>query len=190
LFIPETEAGAEGAAKVLYAFGRHDAIGFSPFGIDGHRAPDDNLSSSYSIISQLTPLIVEHQGKGTMSAVLLNPNDPPQKVRLGNHTIEATFLFGPHPGAPTAQQALPPAAAILINTGPDEYYVAGKGVSLSFSPNTPGPEMDGLGTVEEGKFVNGRWVPGRQLAGDETIQGQYVSLWNKGIQRVTLYRYR
>ena len=189
LFIPETGAGAEGAAKVLYAFGRHDAIGFSPFGIDGHRAPDDNLSSSYDIISQLTPLIVEHQGKGTMSAVLLNPNDPPQKVRLGNHTIEATFLFGPHPGAPAARQALPPAAAIFINTGPDEYYVAGKGVSLSFSPNTPGPEMDGLGTVEEGKFVNGRWVPGRQLAGDETIQGQYVSLWNKGIQRVTLYRY-
>jgi hypothetical protein len=33
-------------------------------------------------------------------------------------------------------------------------------------------------------------VPGRRLAGDETIQGQTVSLWDKGIQRVTLYRYR
>ena len=190
LFIPETGAGAEGAAKVLYAFGRYDAIGFSPFGIDGGRPPEANLSSSYDLIAQLTPLILEHQGKGTMSAVLLNPNDPPQKVRLGNHTIEATFLFGPHPGAPAARGPLPPAAAIFIATGPDEYYVAGKGVSLTFSPNTPGPEMDGLGTVEEGKFVNGRWVPGRQLASDETIQGQYVSLWNKGIQRVTLYRYR
>jgi hypothetical protein len=190
LFIPETEAGAEGAAKVLYAFGRHDAIGFSPFGIDGRRPPDDNLSGSYDLISQLAPLIVEHQGKGTMSAVLLNQNDPPQKVRLGNHTIEATFQFGPYPGAPTTRQPLPPAAAIFIATGPDEYYVAGKGVSLTFAPNTPGPEIDGLGTVEEGAFVNGRWVPGRRLAGDETIQGQTVSLWDKGIQRVTLYRYR
>ena len=190
LFIPETGAGAEGAAKVLYAFGRHDAIGFSPFGIDGNRPPDDNLSSSYDLVSQLAPLIVEHQGKGTMSAVLLNPNDPPQKVRLGNHTIEATFQFGPYPGAPATRQPMPPAAAIFIATGPDEYYVAGKGVSLTFSPNTPGPEIDGLGTVEEGVFVNGRWVPGRRLAGDETIQGQTVSLWNKGIQRVTLYRYR
>jgi hypothetical protein len=190
LFIPETEAGAEGAAKVLYAFGRHDAIGFSPFGIDGHRAPDANLSSSYDIVAQLAPLIVEHQGNGTMSAVLMSQDDPPQKVRLGNHTIEATFLFGPHPGVPVTRQERPLASAIFIATGPDEYYVAGKGVSLSFSPNTPGPEMDGLGTVEEGKFVNGRWTPGRQLAGDETIQGQYVSLWEKGIQRVTLYRYR
>ncbi len=190
LFIPETGAGVEGAAKVLYAFGRYDAIGFSPFGIDGGRPPEANLSSSYDLIAQLAPLILEHQGKGTMSAVLLNPNDPPQKVRLGNHTVEATFQFGPHPGAPVTKQERPPAAAIFINTGPDEYYVAGKGVSLTFSPNTPGPEMDGLATVEEGKFVNGLWVPGRQLAGDETIQGQSVSLWNKGIQRVTLYRYR
>ena len=190
LFIPETGAGAEGAAKVLYAFGHHDAIGFSPFGVDGGRAPDDNLIGSYDLISQLAPLIVEHQGKGTMTAVLLNQNDPPQKVRLGNHTIEATFQFASHPGAPATRQPMPPAAAIFIATGPDEYYVAGKGLSLTFSPNTPGPEIDGLGTVEEGVFVNGRWVPGRRLAGDETIQGQTVSLWDKGIQRVTLYRYR
>ena len=190
LFIPETEAGADGAAKVLYAFGRHDAIGFSPFGIDGHRAPDDNLTSSYSLISQLAPLIVEHEGNGTMSAVLLSQDDPPQKIRLGNHTIEASFQFGPHPGVPVTRQARPLAAAIFIVTGPDEYYVAGNGVGLTFSPNTPGPELDGLATVEEGRFVNGRWTPGRQLAGDETVQGQYVSLWNKGIQRVTLHRYR
>jgi hypothetical protein len=117
LFIPETGAGAEGAAKTLYAFGRHDAIGFSPFGVDGGRAPDDNLIGSYDLISQLTPLIVEHQGKGTMSAVLLNPNDPPQKVRLGNHTIEATFQFASHPGAPVARQVLPPAAALFIDAG-------------------------------------------------------------------------
>ena len=92
--------------------------------------------------------------------------------------------------AAAPQQPLPPASAIFIATGPDEFYVAGKGVSLAFSPNTPGPEIDGLGTVEEGAFVNGRWVPGRRLAGDETIQGQTVSLWKRGIQRVTLYRYR
>jgi hypothetical protein len=190
LFIPETGAGAEGAAKVLYAFGRHDAIGFSPFGIEAHRAPEENLIGSYSIISQLAPLIVEHQGKGTMSAVLLTQDDSPQRVRLGNHTIEATFQFASHPGPRTARRPLPPAAAIFIMIGPDEYYVAGKGVSLTFSPNTPGPELDGLGTVEEGTFVNGRWVPGRRLAGDETVQGQEVSLWEKGIQRVTLYRYR
>ena len=118
LFIPETGAGVEGAAKVLYAFGRYDAIGFSPFGIDGGRPPEANLSCSYDLIAQLAPLIVEHQGKGTMSAVLLNPNDPPQKVRLGNHTVEATFQFGPHPGAPVTSRSGPPRRPSSLTPGP------------------------------------------------------------------------
>jgi hypothetical protein len=39
LFIPETRGFPPNnlAARVLYAFGRHDAIGFSPMGIE--RAP-------------------------------------------------------------------------------------------------------------------------------------------------------
>jgi hypothetical protein len=58
--------------------------------------------------------------------------------------------------------------------------------------------------VEEGTFVNGRWVPGRRLAGDDTgshslvlprlhVDKDHPSLFGpsqKGIQRVTLYRYR
>jgi len=38
--------------------------------------------------------------------------------------------------------------------------------------------------AEEGWFENGRWVPSRQLAGDETGQDRFA-----GIQRFTLYRY-
>ena len=85
-------------------------------------------------------------------------------------------------------------------SGPDEYYAAGNDVSVTFSPNTPGPEHAGLGTVEEGTFVNGRWIPSRQLAGDETGQGHNLSLRSHpadripdgyvGIQRFTLYRYQ
>jgi hypothetical protein len=73
-------------------------------------------------------------------------------------------------------------------------------VSVSFTPNGPGPEHAGIGTVEEGTFVNGRWVPNRQLAGDETGEGQNLSLRSHpadrlpddyvGIQRFTVYRYR
>jgi hypothetical protein len=54
--------------------------------------------------------------------------------------------------------------------------------------------------VEEGTFVNGRWIPSRQLSGDETGQGGNLSLRAHpvdripgdgyvGIQRFTLYRY-
>jgi hypothetical protein len=54
-----------------------------------------------------------------------------------------------------------------------------------------------MATVEEGTFVNGRWVPGRRLAGDDAGQGDFLDLRkrfagdpDRGIQRVTLYRYR
>jgi hypothetical protein len=208
LWIPETVGGLEGAARVLYAFGRHDAIGFSPMngGIDRRLTPDYDLISGYDLASQLTPLILEHQGKGTMTAVLLEPKDPPQKIRLGNYTLEVAFVRPraekrgePAPEPPTL------AGAIFISTGPDEYYAAGFGVSVSFSPNTPGPPLAGMDIVEEGTFVNGHWVPGRRLAGDDTIEGDCLELkWPKqgdappprsrlhseAIQRVTLYRYQ
>ena len=202
LLIPETRGGAEGAARALYVFGRHDAIGFSPMGVDRSATPDKDLMGSYDLITQLAPQIAEHQGNGTMSAVLLGPSDPPQKIQVGNYTLEVAFLSPRRAASGEPPQAsAPSASAIFIATGPDEYIAAGSGVTVSFSPNTPGPPLAGLASVEEGVFVNGRWVPGRGLAGDESDEGQYLILRRpsgccappgstKSIQRVTLYRYR
>ena len=208
LFIPEESPGAEGAVRALYAFGRHNAICYSRMsgGVDRLTTPDNDLSDSYEMLAQLTPLIVEQQGKGTMSAVLLNPNDPPQKVRVGTYTLEASYSGPRRVVGPGAAPSAPPrrAGAIFIQTGPDEYFVAGYGVNVTFSPNTSGPPLAGLATVEEGTFVNGHWVPWRKLAGDDTIEGDclqlrwplgsVVALWYQRtskeiIQHVKLYRY-
>ncbi len=132
-----------------------------------------------------------------MSAVMLAANDPPQKVKVGNYTMQVARM-APRPSSP-AQPGF--AAALFIAVGPDEYYAVGDSVRVTFAANTPGPEQVGLGTVEEGTFVDGRWVPSRQLAGDETGQGDNLSLRCQpvdripgdgyiGIQHFTLYRYR
>jgi hypothetical protein len=199
LFIPETGGGSTSAARALYAFGRHDAMGFSPFGID---RPDrlgntPDLTGVYDLLSRMAPLILQHQGNGTMSAVLLNPKDPPRKIQLGGYTLEVAFWPIRYtmpllmPGEPP-QATPPPAAAIFIQTGPDEYFAAGSGVKVTFSPNTPVPPFAGLGTVEAGTFVDGRWVPDIRLAGDDTGQGEDLFELQRqmGIQRFTLYRYR
>ena len=199
LFGPENRGDME--ARLLYAFGRHDAIGLSLMGIERLPAPETEMIRGFEAIRQLAPLIAKHQGQGTMSAVRVGEKDPPKKVQLGNYTFEVSFT-APRglPGAPAPQPPFSAGVALFINTGPDEYYAAGNSARVTFAPNTPGPEHAGLGTVEEGTFVNGRWTPSRQLAGDETGQGQQLSLRSSpadripdryvGIQRFTLYHYR
>jgi hypothetical protein len=207
LFIPETRGFPPNnmAARALYAFGRHDAIGFSLMGVERPPVPDIELTSVYDVIRQLAPLISAHQGDGTMSAVIVGAKDPPQKVKVGTWTLEASFVM-PRTQPPEPPPATPiwNAAAIFIQTGPEEFYAAGTGVNVRFIPNTPGPALAGLATVEEGVFVNGRWVPGRRMAGDDTGSRSLVlprlhdepvehparfGPSQKGIQRVTLYRF-
>jgi hypothetical protein len=207
LFIPETRGFPPNnlATRVLYAFGRHDAMGFSPMGIERPPIPDIELTSAYDVIRQLTPLILAHQGNGTMSAVVLGTNDAPKKVQVGNYSLECSFMKpNALPGQPQPQPPFLNSAAIFIAAGTNEFYAAGNGVKVLFTPTTPGPPQAGLATVEEGVFVDGRWVPGRRLAGDDTgtpalvlprlrIVAEQPALAGpsfKGILRFTLYRYK
>jgi hypothetical protein len=193
LFIPEGPGGAVAATRALYAFGHHDAIGISPFGIDGMAGHDPELAGIYDLLSRLSPLILEHQGKGTMSAVLLRPEDTSQKVQVGNYTLEGRASrrrVAPGAPAPAPSRNEPLPGAIFIAIGPNEFLAAGRDVSVTFTANTPGPPHVGLATVEAGDYVNGRWVPGRRLAGDDDGQGQRLELRNMGLQRFTLYRFQ
>ena len=206
LLIPETRGFPPNdlGTRVLYAFGRHDAIGLSPMGIERPAKPDPYLVSAYDVIAQLAPLISAHQGDGTMSAVLIGANDMPQILKVGDYTLEASYIMPRvQPPAPPPQPPFPNAAAIIIQTGPEEFFMAGTGVSIRFLPSFPEPSNVGLATVEEGVFVKGQWTPGRLLAGDDTGDNSVIlprliedpdhpALFGpsqKGIQRVTLYRY-
>jgi hypothetical protein len=210
LFIPETSANA---GNVLAAFGKYGAIGFSPFGIERGVGPDTDLAAAYRVVSQLAPAIAAQQGKDTITAVRMNQGDAPLKIKLGNYTLELTYVgrgrvpIAPEPtaagqprppGAPPAppqgQPASPgavQATAILMAAGPDEYYLgaAGGGMRINFTPATPGPPIAGLGDVQEGKFVDGKWRVVRQLGGDDTGQGEILTLRANTVLRVTVYRY-
>jgi beta-galactosidase GanA len=191
LFIPECHAEARGVANAIYAFGKHDAIGYSPFGIDRSAGGDTEFARGYEFLAQIAPLILENQGKGTMTAVLLERDGKPQTVRLGNYTIEARYSARSY-GPANANAAPDCVAGLFIATGPDDFVIVGRGLNVYFASATNPSENVGLGTVEEGVFENGRWVPGRWLNGDETPEwkGLRFRADNYGTQRVKLYRYR
>jgi len=212
LFIPETSTNA---ANALVAFGKYNTIGFSPFFIERSVSADNELAATYKLIGQMAPVIAAHQGKDTITAVRLNQGDPPAQCKLGNYTLTANYVGRgrvpiapqpkqpPQPGAP-AQPAMPAqaegrrpdgapapmeAAAIVVASGPDEFYLGGGGIRFEFAANTPGPPTVGLGIVQEGKFVDGKWTIVRQLGGDDIGQGEILTLRPNTILRVLLYRY-
>jgi hypothetical protein len=54
----------------MYAIGQHNAIGFSPFSIDSLDEETTNaVTAGYDLLNQLTPLILNHQGRGTMAGL-------------------------------------------------------------------------------------------------------------------------
>jgi len=187
LFIPETSGGAQGAANVVFAVGQHNALGFSPFYIERSISKDDKLKQSYDMLSQLMPLIGKHQGLKTMGGVLLTKDNPMASIEFGDFIFHTDLRFDPNNiNSRSAEQG----AAIFIMTDPGEFYIGGSGMSITFSQKNPEFKA-GLATVEEGTFIEGKWIPGRRLAGDDTAQGNNLRLGeNYNILRVTMYSYK
>jgi hypothetical protein len=81
--------------------------------------------------------------------------------------------------------------SIFIAAGPNEFYMTGGSgnTRVSFTANTPGPPIVGLGDVQIGRFADGKWVVVQQLAGDDTGQGELLTLRANSLMRVTVYRY-
>ena len=217
LFVPESRGDAGGVANAFYAIGQHASLGYSPFGIDntgrlvvlrpdaGQTGPSDlenlPLAKGYAMLKQLTPLILEHQAKGTIAAVSLDAKNQTQDVALGNYTLNIDLRRNRR--NPAQVPAL--GYAMVFALGADEYLVAGCDVQVIFSVRPTSAEIVGLASVEAGSFVDGRWVGGRKLSGDDVLlnyeQAKAAAASQSGsglrfgpegptLQRVKLYRYQ
>jgi beta-galactosidase GanA len=189
IFIPEAMPAPIDSVNGMYAIGQHNAIGFSPFSIDSlDEQTSDALTSSYDLLKQLSALILERQGKNSIAGLL--PEGPeqraPQQLRLGDYILNVTF------DRPSSQNPNLLSGGLVMATGADEYLFAGTGLTITFETEKPGDPIVGLLSVDEGTYVNGQWIQGRRLNGDQTHQGRHVRLppGRFGIQRVKLYRYR
>jgi len=209
LFIPEARGSSEGAANAFYAFGQVSAIGFSPFAIDSEAAgptasPADTgtrqqpigspVSSAYAVLTHLSSSILDKQTTGEIAALVLEGEaQRAGRVSLGEYTMTVTR---PPSLAGDTSAAAARASVLFLQTGPDEYLVAGSGSALvTFSAATPGLPIVGIESIDEESFDGNDWVLGRRLNGDENSQGQILRLNTEDssqgrIYRVRLYRYR
>jgi hypothetical protein len=81
---------------------------------------------------------------------------------------------------------------MIIKLAPDEFIIAGSGVIVTFEPVKHDGALAGIGSMDEGQFVNGEWTPVRRMNGDQSHQGRHMHLpgGQYGMQRVKLYSYR
>jgi hypothetical protein len=202
LFIPESRAGEQGAGQFFYAVGRHNAIGYSPFGFESRTEKQENdpMTVAYGIASGMSGYILDAQSKGTINAVLLNSETKPEEeIVLGDYRILAELPrgWGARPFSGIGY-------GIIISLSNDEYLFYGKNIQFSFSPATPGPSIAGIAHADEGDFVHGAWIAERRLNGDEIAlsidlaERAKVNMTGTGIkfygeknkvQRVKLYRF-
>ncbi|RNI36231.1 mannonate dehydratase [Hanamia caeni] len=188
LFIPEIRFEPSNAAKVFYAIGHSQAMGFSPFSIESTEHPE---GESYSILSQLSPEILKYSGTGKMDGVLLDTSTKKQEIVLGNYklTVSHDYTLGWSPEAKNPDW--PMSGAIIIQENENNFIVAGTGVVVTFTINNTNNKSAGILQAEEGIYKNGKWIPGRRMNGDQDHQGRHVRIpvgeW--GIQKVKLYKY-
>jgi beta-galactosidase GanA len=193
LFIPEIKFEPSDAAKVFYAIGHYHALGFSPFSIEStEHAEDEPISKSYSILSQLSPEILKYRGTGKMDGVLLDTSNKKQEIILGDYklTVSHDYTLGWSPEAKNADW--PMSGAIIIQQNENDFIIAGTGVVITFAINNANNISAGILQADEGKYVNGEWISGRRMNGDQDHQGRHIRIpvgeWN--IQKVKLYQYK
>ncbi len=186
LFIPEMNSNDEGAHNVFVAIGKYNAMGVSPFSIDHLKdAGKTDFTTSYSILGQLAPQILANEPKKEVVGFVLNEKNPVVTCEMNGYKVEISLdeLFG-------HKSTL--GYGVVMADGKDKFIGGGVGFRVKFFPlEKDSKAIIGIGSVDEGKFKDGTWIPGRRMNGDEDAQGE---AWRIGfsqpvIQKCTVYKY-
>ena len=198
LMLPETNGGSVGAANVFYVLGEHAALGFSPFGIDDGLHGETprgggeevlkgraELAQSYAVLQEVMPALLDAQTKGDTHGFVLTRSHPAVDFVMHGITVHVSLdeIFGYHADS---------GYGMILEEQPGQFLGAGKGFRVSFTPREGTAAPLWIKSIDEGRFLNGAWVPGRRLNGDETDQGANWRFDDRQlhIERATIYSYR
>jgi hypothetical protein len=181
LFIPEAR---DQVGNLFWALGHRAALGWSPFGVEDLN-PDGQVAQAYKLLSPMIPQLAEWQAAGKVNAILVADGEKSEPVALGGYKI--TLSAGMGFGAPAAKpdsgtelgggvslesRALPSdkrTFAIVVNTAPDEYLFIGANGDPAFAIGSGSGKVI-IASKDEGRYENGKWVPGRRINGDEVFE--------------------
>ena len=163
LLVPESKAEV---GRAYYAFGEHDAICFSPFGIED-AADNFVFTKSYEVLNEVEHLIKKYQGTGKMRAVLKEGSETDKDIYLGNYKIKVMY-----------EKPNEPSFGIIIQSDSNEFIVIGMNMSIYFSSEVKNT-IGYIGQVFEGRYENKKWVTTRMMNGDETYHNSRLRVFGR-----------
>ena len=132
LFIPESRCCVNSGVRALYAFGEHQALGFSPFAIDQAGAKDtESVTKAYGLLNQLTHCPLFNQG---MTWGLLFDQEDRERIITDDDVVMTCrhYFTLPWDARATDGSTWPEGGAVLIRLGKFDYLLAGSGVVIDF----------------------------------------------------------
>ena len=196
LFIPEIRKDAVASSYALYAFGRHNAICFSPFGVEdlaldpsqldkppmdlmialnidpsafditGSR---DCLAATYKLLENLEPLYLKYRGTEHLRACVRH-GETDYSAFLRFAGCDIVVKYGPR------MSGKPLGCLYVIEPEPNKFLLAGLNCSVEFHAKPGDARKLDILRMEEGRVENGEWVRGRVLNGDEQMTLRFGDL--------------
>ena len=155
LFIPETRCCRDCGVRAMYAFGEHDALGFSPFAIDQASADEtDNITKAYNLLRQVSNLKPADRKN---SWGLLFDQEDTERIIDDEGTVMTCRHYYTLPWDPRATDGTqwPEGGAMLIKVGRYDYLLAGCGVVVDFKTRTEKEQEQNKTLGEDGFAQSG-----------------------------------
>ena len=150
LFIPESRCCENSGVRALYAFGEHQAMGFSPFAIDqASEKETESVMKAYGLLKQLS------NGKWLnikMSWGLLFDQEDRERIINDDNVVITCRHFFTLPWDPRATDGTtwPEGGAMLIRLGKYDYLLVGSGVVIDFKTPTEKQQTEQKQLGEDG----------------------------------------
>ena len=137
LFIPESRCCANSGARALYAFGEHQAIGFSPFAIDqASEEETESTTQAYGLVRQLAAAhLSPFAPHSTLKSwdLLFDQEDHERTIDDDGVVMTCRHYFTlPWDPRATDGTTWPEGGAMLVRLNRYDYLLAGSGVVVDF----------------------------------------------------------
>ena len=153
LFIPESRCCENSGVRALYAFGEHQALGFSPFAIDqASEKETESVTQAYGLIKQLAvanscvPSVASGKAESSLFTIhsslktwgLLFDQEDRERIIDNDGVVMTCRHYFTLPWDPRATDGStwPEGGAMLIRLSKYEYLLAGSGVVIDFKTPT------------------------------------------------------